>query len=162
MTPSYRADMTKLAHDLNEDGFRVVAVAHRDMPPDQSAYSVKDECNLTLIGFIAFLDPPKESAAQAIEALNKYGVKVKVLTGDGDIVARRVCRDVGLNVEGTLLGSDIERMTDDDLAVHVNHTTVFAKLSPAQKARVIAAFHRNDHVVGFLGDGINDGPALKA
>ncbi len=162
MTPVSRSDMARLAQDLNEDGFRVVAVAHKDMPPAQNVYSVKDECNLTLIGFIAFLDPPKESARQAIAMLGKYGVKVKVLTGDGDIVARRVCKDVGLEVEGTLLGSMIEGMDDEELALHVNHTTLFAKVSPAQKARVIAAFHRNDHVVGFLGDGINDGPALKA
>ena len=162
MTPAMRSDMVRLAQELNEDGFRVVAVAHRDMPPDQSAYSVKDECNLTLIGFIAFLDPPKESARQAIEALHKYGVQVKVLTGDGDIVARKVCREVNLPIEGTLLGREIEAMSDEELAQHVNHTTLFAKVSPAQKARIIAAFHRNGHVVGFLGDGINDGPALRA
>jgi Mg2+-importing ATPase len=138
-----------------------VAVAHKDMPPEQNVYSVKDEGNLTLIGFIAFLDPPKESARQAIAALEKYGVQVKVLTGDGDIVARKVCKEVGLQVEGTLIGSAIEGMSDEQLAAAVNHTTLFAKLSPAQKARVIAAFHRNGHVVGFLGDGINDGPALK-
>jgi len=162
MTPACRGDMMRLAQELNEDGFRVVAVAHKDMPPDQTVYSVKDECNLTLIGFIAFLDPPKESARQAIAALNKYGVQVKVLTGDGDIVARKVCREVELNVEGTLLGSVIEAMSDEELALHVERTTVFAKVSPAQKARIIAAFHRNNHVVGFLGDGINDGPALRA
>ena len=162
MTPEYRGEMTLLAQKLNEDGFRVVAVAHKDMPPAQTVYSVKDECNLTLVSFIAFLDPPKESARQAIAALHKYGVQVKVITGDGDIVARRVCRDVELNVEGTLLGSDIANMSDEELAMHVGYTTVFAKVSPEQKARVIAAFHRNGHVVGFMGDGINDGPALKA
>ncbi|MGE3622826.1 MAG: magnesium-translocating P-type ATPase [Bdellovibrionales bacterium] len=162
MTPEYRAEMARLAQELNEDGFRVVAVAHKDMPPDHMVYSVSDESSLTLVGFIAFLDPPKESARQAIEALGKYGVRVKVLTGDGDIVARRVCKDVNLHVEGTLLGKEIEQMSDEDLAQKVDRTTVFAKLSPGQKARVIAAFHRNGHVVGFLGDGINDGPALRA
>jgi len=162
MTPESRGKMMSLAQELNEDGFRVVAVAHKDMPPEQTVYGVKDECNLTLIGYIAFLDPPKESARQAIAALEKYGVQVKVITGDGDIVARKVCKEVGLKVEGTLLGSAIEGMNDAELAQHVNHTTLFAKVSPAQKARVIAAFHRNNHVVGFMGDGINDGPALKA
>ncbi|HUY69293.1 MAG TPA: magnesium-translocating P-type ATPase [Alphaproteobacteria bacterium] len=159
---THRAEIAKLAEDLNEDGFRVVAVAHKEMPPDQAAYGVKDECDLTMIGFIAFLDPPKESARLAIAALAKYGVAVKVLTGDGDIVTRKICREVNLPVEGTLLGSAIENLTDQELAEQVDRTTVFAKLSPAQKARVIAAFHRNGHVVGFLGDGINDGPALKA
>jgi Mg2+-importing ATPase len=162
MDASYRADMITLAEALNEDGFRVVAVAHKEMPPDQAVYGVKDESDMTLIGFIAFLDPPKESARLAIAALEKYGVQVKVLTGDGDIVTRKICREVNLKVEATLLGSAIETMSDTELAAQVDHTTVFAKLSPAQKARVIAAFHKNGHVVGFLGDGINDGPALKA
>ncbi|MDP9128062.1 MAG: magnesium-translocating P-type ATPase [Pseudomonadota bacterium] len=162
MTMTHQEEISALARGLNEDGFRVIAVAHKDMPPEQTAYSVKDECSLTLIGFIAFLDPPKDSAPQAIAALHQHGVQVKVLTGDNDIVARRVCRDVGLQIEGTLLGSAIEGMSDADLTIQVRHTTLFAKLSPAQKARIIGALHRNDHVVGFLGDGINDGPALKA
>ncbi|HEU0118277.1 MAG TPA: magnesium-translocating P-type ATPase, partial [Alphaproteobacteria bacterium] len=162
MTLTHRDEMLKLARELNEDGFRVIAVAHKDMAPDHSAYSVKDENDLTLIGYIAFLDPPKDSAAAAIAALHKHGVAVKILTGDGDIVTRRVCKDVGLEVQGLLLGNAIENMTDSELVQQVEHTTVFAKLSPAQKARVIAALHQNNHVVGFLGDGINDGPALKA
>ena len=162
MTLSHRDEMLQLAKELNEDGFRVIAVAHKDMRPDHEVYSVKDECDLTLLGFIAFLDPPKESARAAIAALHNYGVKVKILTGDNDIVTRKICKDVDLTIEGLLLGSDIEQMTDVALAQQVEHTTVFAKLSPAQKARVIGALHTNGHVVGFLGDGINDGPALKA
>jgi Mg2+-importing ATPase len=162
MTATHHDEMVKLARELNEDGFRVIAVAHKDMPPEQTVYSVKDESDLTLIGYIAFLDPPKDSAAAAIAALEGHGVKVKILTGDNEIVTRRVCKDVGLKVEGLLLGSAVELLTEDELALKVEHTTVFAKLSPAQKARVIAALHRNGHVVGFLGDGINDGPALKA
>ena len=158
----HRAEIFRLTQDLNEDGFRVVAVAHKDMPPEQSVYTVADEADLTLIGFIAFLDPPKDSAAQAIAALENYGVRVKILTGDNDAVTRKICKEVNLKIEGLLLGSDIEPMTDEALAARVDQTTVFAKLSPAQKARVIAALHRNGHVVGFLGDGINDGPALKA
>jgi Mg2+-importing ATPase len=162
MTLAHRAETLRLAQDLNEDGFRVIAVAHKDMPPEQAVYGVKDECDLTLIGFIAFLDPPKESAAPAIKALEGHGIKVKILTGDNDIVARRICKDVNLNVEGVLLGAELSNMTDDELAQKVDHVTLFAKLSPAQKARVIAALHQQGHVVGFLGDGINDGPALKA
>ena len=162
MTVAHRNEMLNLARELNEDGFRVIAVAHKDMRPDHTVYGVKDECELTLIGYIAFLDPPKESARAAIAALEHYGVEVKILTGDNDIVTRKICKDVNLNIKGLLLGSDIEHLTDLDLAQKVEHTTVFAKLSPAQKARVIAALHHNGHVVGFLGDGINDGPALKA
>lgn len=162
MTLADRDEMLKMARDLNEDGFRVIAVAHKDMDADQTVYGVKDESELTLIGYIAFLDPPKDSAAAAIAALHSHGVAVKILTGDNDIVTRRVCKDVGLKVEGLLLGNDIENMTDEHLTQQVDKTTVFAKLSPAQKARVIAALHANGNVVGFLGDGINDGPALKA
>jgi Mg2+-importing ATPase len=162
MTPAHRAHTLRLVQELNEDGFRVIAVAHKDMPPEQTTYGVKDEGDMTLIGFIAFLDPPKESAAPALAALEGHGVKVKILTGDNDIVARRICRDVNLRVEGELLGGDLDAMPDDVLDQKVEHTTLFSKLSPAQKARVIAALHRNGHVVGFLGDGINDGPALKA
>ncbi len=162
MTQQHRTDTLRLAQDLNEDGFRVIAVAHKDMPAEQQTYGVKDECDLTLIGFMAFLDPPKESAAPAIAALEGHGIAVKILTGDNDIVARRICKDVNLKVEGVLLGDQLTIMTDAELAQKVEHTTLFAKLSPAQKARVIGALHTNGHVVGFLGDGINDGPALKA
>jgi len=162
MTMAHHEETLRLARDLNEDGFRVIAVAHKDMPPEQAVYGVKDECDLTLLGFIAFLDPPKESAAPALAALAGHGISVKILTGDNDIVARRICKDVNLKVEGVLLGADLSVMTDEDLVRKVDQTTLFAKLSPAQKARVIAALHQNGHVVGFLGDGINDGPALKA
>ncbi len=162
MTPAHRAEILGIAQDLNEDGFRVIAVAHKDMPPEQSVYGVADESDLTLIGFIAFLDPPKESAAPAIAALEAHGVTVKILTGDNDIVARRICKDVNLKIDGVMLGEEMTHLTDDELTLRVDHTTLFAKLSPAQKARVIAALHRGGHVVGFLGDGINDGPALKA
>ena len=162
MTAAHHEEMAKLARELNEDGFRVIAVAHKDMPAEQTVYGVKDERDLILIGYIAFLDPPKDSAAGALAALKHHGVKVKILTGDGDIVTRRVCKEVGLQIDGLLLGSALETMSDTDLARDVETTTVFAKLSPAQKARVIAALHQNGHVVGFLGDGINDGPALKA
>jgi len=121
MTLAHRDDTLQLARDLNEDGFRVIAVAHKDMPAEQTVYGVADERELTLIGFIAFLDPPKESAAPALAALESHGIKVKILTGDNDIVAKRICKDVNLTVEGILLGSDLEHMTDEDLAQKVEH-----------------------------------------
>ena len=147
---------------LNADGYRVIAVAFKEMPPAQAAYSVADEANLTLLGYIAFLDPPKETAAPAIATLNARGVQVKILTGDNDIVSRKVCHDVGLPVDRIVLGSEIEALSSDELANLAETAVVFAKVSPSQKAAIIDALHRKGHVVGFLGDGINDGPALKA
>ena len=147
---------------LNEDGFRVVAVAYKEIADGKQSYSVADESDLTLLGYIAFLDPPKETAGAAIAALNKSGVTVKILTGDNEIVTRKICREVGLEVGRIVLGPDIEQMSPDTLADLAGSTAVFAKVSPAQKARVIDALHRRNHVVGFLGDGINDSPALKA
>jgi Mg2+-importing ATPase len=148
--------------DLNADGFRVVAVAYKELPPEQTTYSVADETGLTLLGYIAFLDPPKDSAAGAIAALAKAGVSIKILTGDNEIVTRKVCREVGLETDHIVLGSEIEHMDQEQLAELSTTTTVFAKLSPPQKARVIEALRAKGHVVGYLGDGINDGPALKS
>ncbi len=160
------ADHFKQAQDemraLNEDGFRVVAVAYKKIAQPKAAYSIADESDLTLLGYIAFLDPPKESAATAISALASFGVAVKILTGDNEIVTRKICREVGLEVDRIVLGLEIEQMDDQALADIAGSTAVFAKLSPSQKARVIAALHEGGHVVGFLGDGINDSPALKA
>jgi Mg2+-importing ATPase len=125
-------------------------------------YAVADEHDLVLLGYIAFLDPPKDTAAAALKALWRHGVRVKVLTGDNEVVTRKVCRDVGLDASHLLLGAEVEILSDAELDERVDGVTVFAKLTPQQKARVIGALHRNGHVVGFLGDGINDGPALKA
>ncbi|WBJ99664.1 magnesium-translocating P-type ATPase [Methylocystis parvus OBBP] len=147
---------------LNADGFRVVAVAYKSVASEQSVFSPKDESGLTLLGYIAFLDPPKDSAAQAIADLRKGGIDVKILTGDNDIVTRKVCHDVGLDIGALMLGAELDAMDDATLAARVSGVTVFAKLSPTQKARVVAALRKNGHVVGYLGDGINDGPALKA
>ena len=147
---------------LNADGYRVIAVAFKEMPPAQVAYSAADEAKLTLLGYIAFLDPPKETAAPAIATLKARGVQVKILTGDNDIVSRKICRDVGLPVDRIVLGSEIEALSPDELATLAETAAVFAKVSPSQKAAIIDALHRKGHVVGYLGDGINDGPALKA
>jgi len=147
---------------LNADGFRVIAVAYKDFPNPRPAYHTADESDLILLGYIAFLDPPKESARTAIAALAHSGVDVKILTGDNDIIARKICREVGVLTDDVLLGSDVDKLTDPKLAQRLETVTVCAKVSPAQKSRIIEALHLAGHVVGFLGDGINDGPALKS
>ncbi len=163
--PMDAANQTKahaLAHDLNEDGFRVIALAYKKIVRIQSAYAVADESDLTFLGFLAFLDPPKETARQAIEDLGHYKIKVKILTGDNEIVTSRICKQVGLPVERVLLGSEMVNLSDQALAEAADSTTVFAKLSPTDKQRIIKALQAKGHVVGFLGDGINDAPALRA
>lgn len=152
----------RVTRDLNEDGLRVVAVAMKEIPPSQVVYSVADESDLTLIGYIAFLDPPKESTAPALKALAENGITVKILTGDNELVTSEVCRQVGLAVEGIVLGPQIDRMDDKTLAEAVEHHTIFAKLSPLNKERIVRTLRSNGHVVGFMGDGINDAPALRA
>src|SRR4029077_142452 len=151
-------ELRTVIRELNEDGFRVIAVAYKELPSGQTVYSIKDESDLILVGYIAFLDPPKDTAAAALKVLREHGVTVKILTGDNEIVTRKVCRDVGLDVGRVVLGSEVEGMSDEALADAAETTSVFAKLSPQQKARVIKALHLKGHVVGFLGDGINDGP----
>jgi Mg2+-importing ATPase len=161
LTEDLRHQLTRLTTQLNEDGLRVIAVAYAGLPAHGRSYSRQDEQALILAGLIAFLDPPKESARDAIAALHAHGVQVKILTGDSEIVARRVCRDVGLSCGTVLLGSDIEGLTDEELAKVAEQRTVFAKLNPMQKARVIRVLRANGHAVGYLGDGINDAPALR-
>jgi P-type Mg2+ transporter len=162
MHEDIRDKAVKLKTDMNEDGLRVIAVAYKvvDSMPGR-AYGVADESDLILCGYVAFLDPPKESAAPAIAALKAHGVTVKVLTGDNELVARKVCREVGLDVSHTVSGGDLDAVSDCDMPQVVEETTLFAKLSPPQKARVIKALKQNGHTVGFLGDGINDAPALR-
>ncbi|MDY0185585.1 MAG: magnesium-translocating P-type ATPase, partial [Desulfuromonadaceae bacterium] len=151
-----------VTRELNEDGLRVVAVAMKELPSEQTVYSKADESGLTLIGYIAFLDPPKESTAPALEALAAHGVEVKVLTGDNELVTAEVCRQVGLESKGLLLGTQIDAMDDQTLAAAVENHTIFAKLSPLNKERIVRSLRDNGHVVGFMGDGINDAPALRA
>ena len=147
---------------LNAQGLRVVAVAVKTLPPNQIAYSVADETELTLIGYIAFLDPPKESAAPALKKLAAHGITVKVLTGDNDLVTAQVCREVGLPSSAVLLGSDVEALGDEALKAVAEQYNIFAKLNPLHKERIVRALRANGHVVGFMGDGINDAPALRA
>lgn len=150
-----------LTESLNADGFRVIAVATRSYSEGKPVYNAEEEQGLTLEGFISFLDPPKDSAARALAELRDAGISVKILTGDNDLVTRKICRDVGLVVTGLMLGADLEGLEEEAFAQAVENANVFAKVSPTQKARIIAALQSRGHVVGFLGDGINDGPALK-
>src|SRR5674476_85415 len=158
------AKRRQIADDLNGQGFRVIALAFKEMPnaTDEPVYSVKDEADLILLGFLAFLDPPKDTAAEALKKLHSLSVDVKVLTGDNEIITAYICKEVGMPVEHLLLGSQIEAMSETELAAAASVTSVFARLVPAHKERIIRALQSKDHVVGFMGDGINDAPALKA
>ena len=155
--------LIELAHNYNKDGFRVLAVGVKEISGSQSKtqYSVQDEKALAIRGFLTFLDPPKESAYEAISALNEHGVAVKVLTGDNEIITIKVCREVGLEPGIPLLGTEIEKMDDNELKEQIEQRTIFAKLTPLQKSRIIRLLQDNGHTVGFLGDGINDAPALR-
>jgi Mg2+-importing ATPase len=161
MDPKLMVGLKEEYASLSNDGFRVLAVARKELPGKQSC-SKDDERDLVLKGYVAFLDPPKNTAARAIEALHKNGVAVKILTGDNDLISRKVCKDVGLPADPMLLGADVEKMSDPELADASEKTTLFARLSPAHKQRVIRALRSKGHVVGFMGDGINDAPALRA
>jgi Mg2+-importing ATPase len=161
MDPQRMVGLKEQYASLSNDGFRVLAVARKELP-GKNACSKEDERDLVLKGYVAFLDPPKKTAGSAIQALQKHGVAVKILTGDNDLISRKVCRDVGLSADPMLLGGDVEKMSDDELAAAAEKTTLFARLSPAHKQRVIRALRSKQHVVGFMGDGINDAPALRA
>ncbi|EMN8763922.1 MULTISPECIES: magnesium-translocating P-type ATPase [Serratia] len=156
------ARIRRITDDLNQQGLRVVAVANKILPAQTHEYGVADESDLILEGYVAFLDPPKESTAPALAALKQNGVTVKILTGDNELVAAKVCRDVGLEADSLLRGSEIEQMDDEQLAQAAARTTVFAKLTPLHKERIVKLLRRQGHVVGFMGDGINDAPALRA
>ncbi|MBO9676655.1 MAG: magnesium-translocating P-type ATPase [Acidovorax sp.] len=162
LEPALLARIRAVTGDLNKEGLRVVAVATRELPPTQETYGLADERELVLVGYVAFLDPPKESTAPALKALAEHGVAVKVLTGDNDLVTAKICREVGLDPDGILQGGDIERMDDAALAGAVETHNVFARLTPAHKERIVRRLKANGHVVGFMGDGINDAPALRA
>ena len=161
MTDEQRTAIKAMTHRLNEDGLRVLVVAIKYQPPAGRPYGVADENGLVAVGCLAFLDPPKDTAGNAIAALHHHGVEVKVVTGDNEAVTRKICREVGLDVGHSAQGKHIEALDDDALDALVKRTTVFAKMSPLQKARVVTSLQRQGHTVGFLGDGINDAPALR-
>jgi Mg2+-importing ATPase len=162
--PEHDAKRRQIADDLNAKGFRVVALAYKQMPgaTNEPTYTVKDESDLILLGFLAFLDPPKDTAAEALKQLRSRNVAVKVLTGDNEIITAYICKEVGMPVEHLLLGTQIEAMNDVELAEAASMASVFARLAPAHKERIIRALQSKGHVLGFMGDGINDAPALKA
>jgi P-type Mg2+ transporter len=161
MEPEHVIELKREYEDLSNDGFRVLAVARKELSGKQFC-AKQDEYDLVLTGYVAFLDPPKESVTRALAALHTHGVAVKILTGDNHLISRKVCKDVGLLPDPMLLGADVEKMSDVELAQAVEKTTLFARLSPAHKERVVRALRSNKHVVGFMGDGINDAPALRA
>lgn len=161
LTDEVRQEVLAEVAQLNEQGLRVLGVSYKTDLDENEIFSVEDEGDMILTGYLAFLDPPKPSAAPAIKALAEYGVTTKILTGDNEKVTQAVCEKVGLDVERILLGSEIDTMTDQELAQVVETTTVFAKLSPDQKARIILSLKNNGHKVGYMGDGINDAPSMK-
>lgn len=151
-----------LEEDFSRQGFRVLAIAYRDVPEQQTVYSAADERDLVFAGFLAFLDPPKETAHQAITDLESLGITLKILSGDNEHVNAKIGQEVGLSAEHLLTGREIDKMNDDELRRAVDRTTIFARVTPIQKERVIAALRQAGHTVGYMGDGINDAPALKA
>ena len=160
-TPEKRREVRRITRKLNQEGLRALAVAYKWLPAEDRTYSVADENDLVLAGYVAFLDPPKDSAREAIAALRDYGVAIKIITGDNEVVTRKICKEVGLAIENTMLGKNVEALSDTQLAEAAEHTTIFAKMSPLQKSRVIRALQSRGHTVGYLGDGINDAAALK-
>ena len=162
ITYELKEKILKTADELNEDGMRVIAVAQKTNPSPADSFSVKDETDMVLMGYLAFLDPPKDSAAAAIKSLSEYGVTTKILTGDNDKVTACICKQVGIKADNILLGSEIESLTDTELSILAEETNVFAKLSPNQKKRIVDILRANGHTVGFMGDGINDAAAMKA
>ncbi|MBS5305499.1 magnesium-translocating P-type ATPase [Clostridium tertium] len=160
ITEEIKKEILDTVSSYNSQGMRILGIAQKNNPSSVGELSVKDESDMVLIGYLAFLDPPKKSTANAIRALEDFGVNVKILTGDNDAVTSSVCKQVGIKVNNLLLGSDIEEMDDELLSEVVEETNVFAKLSPNQKTRVVSALRNNGHTVGFMGDGINDAAAM--
>jgi len=156
-------DLFEEVEQLNKDGYRVLGIAYREFPRERSTYTVaEDERELILLGYIAFFDPPKDSAAEAIALLKETGVRVKVVTGDNGLVTGKVCRDVGLAVHRMVTGSELSQLSKDEFSRVAQEADVFVKVTPAQKERIVRALRESGHVVGFMGDGVNDAPALKA
>ena len=156
-----RRQIEQKYHDLSAEGLRVLGVAFKNLREEKAVYSINDERDMTFLGFVAFLDPPKETAKQSLQMLSKAGVELKILTGDNELVTKKVCSELGFEVKGVVLGNEISIMSDETLAGVVEEANVFARVTPAQKDRIISLLKLNGHVVGFMGDGINDAPSLK-
>ncbi|MBS6431796.1 magnesium-translocating P-type ATPase [Enterococcus raffinosus] len=162
LTNDLRKKVLQKVHELNEDGLRVIGVAQKTNPSVVGEFSTADEAEMVLIGYLAFLDPPKETTKQALKALKEHGVGVKVLTGDNALVTKSVCKQVGLGTETIIHGEDLIHLKEDELAEIAENYNVFVKLNPQQKQKITSLLRKNGHTVGFLGDGINDAPAMKA
>jgi P-type Mg2+ transporter len=161
LIPMIRADLFEEVERLNRDGFRVLGIAYREFPQSRRIFTTADESELILLGYIAFFDPPKTSAAEALNLLHEAGVRVKVLTGDNQLVSQKVCRDVGLPTERIVTGSELAALSPESFSKTVQENDIFVKLSPSQKEEIVRNLKSSGHVVGFMGDGINDAPALK-
>lgn len=161
LTPELQKTMEEVSIKMNKEGMRALGVAYKQNVYDSAVYSIKDESDMILVGFMGFLDPPKQSSITAIKSLHKHGVNVKVLTGDNEIVAQKICKDVGIQVDRAILGTELESMTDTELMDATEKVNLFAKLNPTQKSRIIGLLQQKGHTVGFMGDGINDAPALR-
>ena len=160
ITKEIKQNILKITKELNKQGLRVVAICQKNDIEGITSFSVKDECKMVLMGFIGFLDPPKESAKDAIARLNKDGIRVIVLTGDNEYVTKAICEKVNINTDKIILGSKIEKLSDTALKRHLKKTNVYAKLSPIQKARIVRVLKEAGNVVGYMGDGINDAPSM--
>ncbi len=152
----------KLYDELSQDGFRVLAIATKAIDFEKKVYQKDEENDLILRGFIAFLDPPKEDANEVVKSLRAIGVEIKIITGDNHLVTQKICKDIGLPIKGIMFGYELNDLTDDALSIRAVKTTIFARFSPEQKNRVIHALKSFHHAVGYMGDGINDAPSLKA
>ncbi len=161
MNDAMRKIVADTSKKLNEEGLRVLLVAIKEYEGGPLTYSIKDENNLVLTGFIGFLDPAKPSAKLAIQGLQKLGVSIKVLTGDNEIITKKICRDVGIPISHVVLGNELERMSDEEIVAQIDDISIMAKLSPIQKSRIVKLLQAKGHTVGFMGDGINDAPALR-
>ncbi|MBP6322898.1 MAG: magnesium-translocating P-type ATPase, partial [Fusobacteriaceae bacterium] len=162
LTEEIKRKIMLTVEQLSKQGMRVVAVAQKKLKAEHHGnFKISDECDMSLMGYIAFLDPPKDDARDAIETLAKNGIQVKILTGDNDLVTKKICFDVGLEIDNILLGNQMEKMDDEELLKIIEKTTIFAKLSPIQKSKIVRLLQQLGHTVGFMGDGINDSAALK-
>ncbi len=161
LTEEMRKNIERSYHDLSAEGLRALGVAYKRIKEEKAVYSINDENDMVFLGFVAFLDPPKETAKQSLELLAKAGIELKIVTGDNELVTRKVCAELGFEVRGVAFGTDIANMPDETLSAVVEEANIFARVTPAQKDRIISVLRKNGHVVGYMGDGINDAPSLK-
>ncbi len=161
LTDKTKRQIEQKYHGYSAEGLRVLSIAYKRIKEEKGVYSINDETDMVFLGFVAFLDPPKETAKQSLQMLTKAGIELKVLTGDNELVTRKVCEELGFEIKGVALGPDIANMSDEALTAVVEEATIFCRVNPIQKDRIIALLKRNGHVVGYMGDGINDAPSLK-